>query len=118
MEDAVRFQESFHLYGFDGLADACEAFIARLDKENQSVSFGELLTFYEEEHQANWGSRYLQGWRSACKFLEKEKPSPLPVLDKQYWRDWMQTEQKARGWSDRSYNDFLSKAFKYLETCS
>ncbi len=109
IEDAVRFNEAFQIYGFKGFKHACETFLARLDQEQKAIGFGELLSSFEQTHQANWGHRYKQGWKTICSLMEPEKESPLSLLDKPFWRAWMDDQQQKRSWSDRSYNDFLSR---------
>ena len=52
MEDAVRFNEAFQIYGFTGFRHACETFLARLDQEQKAIMFGELLSSFEKTHQA------------------------------------------------------------------
>jgi len=109
MESAVRFNELFQIYGFKGLADACESFVARLDHEEKSVSFGELLDSYEKTNQANWGHRHCQVWNTVRTLLKENEASSISILDKPFWKDWMESQEKKRNWSGRSYNDFLGR---------
>ncbi len=109
IESAVHFNEVFQLYGFKGFPEACNAFLKRLEKESKSVSFGELLEAYEKENQANWGDRHLQVWKTVKSLVENHLASPLSLLDKPFWIEWMEEHRVSRKWSDRSYNDFLSR---------
>ncbi len=109
IETAVKFDDLFKIYGFKGLADACDNLVARLDRESHSMTLGGLLESYEEINRVNWGERYFQVWKTVCSLLKELASNPVSTLDKPFWKSWMESKQKERGWSERSYNDFLSR---------
>ena len=107
---AVNYNELFQsLYGFDGgLAEACEAFMKRLDTETSTPRFSQLLDAYERDNAINWKPAYATKWRWFRKHADQAGDSLILELDSHFWVNWLGQRTQREGWSDGTFNEVAS----------
>lgn len=118
VKTAVNYDELFRdIYGFDGgLAQACEDFIRRLDKERKSLSFGELLENYERDNCKNWRDAYTTKWGWFQRQVSELAGKPTVLLSSSFWVEWLDQRAKIQGWSPQTFNEvagLLSSVWNY-----
>jgi len=104
METANYYHEAFQLYGFNGLDDACAAWITELERRNCSHSLGELIEHYRKSRGADWTEGYLVTFNWAKKQLSELHGIPLSQLDARHWQEWLPKWRKAGNYAARSFN--------------
>jgi len=107
---AVNYDELFRdIYGFEnGLEQACEYLMKRLDEESRATRFGELVDAYEKEHFDGWSKNYRTKWSWFVNAVEDLKDSIVLPMDGTFWSNWMRQKAEEKDWSDGTYNDLLS----------
>jgi len=107
---AANFDDLFRtLYGFQGgLAEACEAFIKHLDTANQSLSFEDIVTSYEQARSRNWSHKYARNWKWFRGVISPLFPVSTTVMTSDYWTKWLDSTARKESWKDRTYNDVAS----------
>lgn len=107
---AVNYDELFRdIYGFEnGLEQACEYLMKRLDEESQTTRFGALVDAYEREQFESWSKSYRTKWAWFTNAVEEIRDLTTLSMDGAYWADWMRGKAEEKGWSDGTYNDLLS----------
>jgi len=104
LETANYYNESFQIYGFSGLAEACAAFIEQLDKQTVSMSLIQLIEYYQEARGADWSTGYLQTFEWAKKKLKDFHDEQISTLDADHWQQWLPKWRKQGDYSARSFN--------------
>lgn len=123
IKDAVNYDELFRtLYGFEnGLSEACEEFMKRLDLENRTPNLFELLNQYETDKSSNWKNAYRTKWNWFRKHVNELGGESSMVLDSKFWTEWLRNRSKREKWSDRTFNEvtsMLSSVWEYAVTQS
>lgn len=108
MISANYYHETFQLYGFKGLEDACAAWVKELERKNPSHTLGELIKRYQSARGADWTEGYLITFRWAQKQLIEFKDTPLSKLDTQHWQEWLPKWRKAGDYAPKSSNHLRS----------
>ena len=104
LETANYYNETFQIYGFSGLAEACAAFVSQLDKTTVSMSLTELIESYREARGADWSKGYINTFDWAKKQLEDFHAEQLSTLDADHWQQWLPKWRKSGDYSARSFN--------------
>jgi len=107
---AVNYDELFRdIYGFEnGLEQACEYLMKRLDEESQTSRFGALVDAYEREHFDGWSKSYRTKWAWFTNAVEELRDATILPMDGAFWANWMRGKAEEKSWSDGTYNDLLS----------
>lgn len=103
---AVNYDELLRdLYGYSGLAEACEDLMRIKDREARSETLGALLDGYEKDNSPNWTKRYATNWRwFRKKFADLEDKRAIH-LDPDFWTRWFNDRARQENWKDRTFND-------------
>lgn len=104
LKSANYYKEAFQLYGFDGLDDACNAFIEQLDRTNRAQSIGELIRLYKTTRGADWSKGYVQTFEWAKKQLKELHDRQVSELDATFWQEWLPLWRKRGGYAPKSFN--------------
>ena len=118
IEHAVNYDFMFReLYGYEeGLAQACEDLLGRLDSEQKSCSLLTLLENYESAKGNDWGQQYRTSWNTFCDDLNDLADRPMNVLTSEFWTKHLRQLAMTKEWGARTYNDkvsMLSSAWKH-----
>jgi len=100
------FQTVYGLKG--GLVEACENYSKILDEKQSSKNFKELLDSYESDKLAGWSKPSIDRWKMTRKRLISYSSTPLILMDKKFWKDWINDYARQADWSDQTYNDALN----------
>lgn len=104
---AVEFDTLFRdVYGFKGgLREACDQYVRRLDLDQQSPRFGDLIKSYEDAYQAQWSSAYKTKWKWIVSILEPLASRLTVGMGGTFWTDWLAEAEVEKEWGPRTYND-------------
>jgi integrase len=108
MISANYYHEAFQLYGFNGLDDACAAWLKELGRRQPSHTLGEQIKRYKDARGADWTEGYLVTFRWAQKQVAEFKDTPLSQLDAQHWQEWLPKWRKAGDYAAKSFNHLRS----------
>lgn len=108
MITANYYHEAFQLYGFNGLDDACAAWIKELERKSPSHTLGEIIKNYRAARGSDWTQGYLSTFRWAQKQVAEFKDTPLSQLDAQHWQAWLPKWRKAGDYAPKSSNHLRS----------
>ena len=104
MAVANYYHEAFQIYGFEGLEDACAAWVQELARKNPSHTLEALIENYRNARGADWTKGYLKTFTWAKKQLTKLHDTPLSQLDAQHWQEWLPKWRKTGGYAAKSFN--------------
>jgi integrase len=106
IETAVNYDELLRdLYGYSGLAEACEDLMKIKDREVKSETLGSLFDGYEADNAGNWTNRYATNWRWFRKKFADLENKPVVQLGPDFWTRWFNERAQKEQWKDRTFND-------------
>lgn len=104
LETANYYNETFQLFGFSGLAEACSAFAKQLDQTSAKISLLQLIKSYKTTRGADWSKGYVQTFEWAKKQLKDLHDRQVSELDATFWQEWLPLWRKRGGYAAKSFN--------------
>ncbi|BCX48577.1 hypothetical protein HAHE_24850 [Haloferula helveola] len=109
IRDAVELDELARFHGFSGLREAFMTWAEDHERQNSSVSFGELVEAHEADHSENWSSTYLAArWKPFRNKVRGLEPTPIVTMDTDFWREWLGKWRTKEKPAPASYNQLVS----------
>lgn len=105
MQDAVELNDLAQIYGFGNLREAFMTWASNHERQNSSVTFGELIQVHEADFSGNWSHGYLTArWKPFCNKVEDLKPTSIALMNSDFWRDWLAGWKKKTKPAPTTYN--------------
>jgi integrase len=102
---AALYEETFQLYGFDGLRDACEAFAAQLEKDSATPTLRELVGLYLAKYDKPSNAVHFRQIES--RLTEGIFDRRVSGMTTQFWEEEFASLRIRKGLSPKTLNMML-----------